>query len=170
MFDRRGVPDSHRQPATRLRYTPSCKWSKSPVPLSSQPDISVYSPDHKLQLVVEVKGTPRSDARWAAKLRRNLWLGTSREEDSPPDFQADTETALRRYRPRRKDTRHLPISESGLELAVLAWLSQMTQAPASMQFEFDDAVNSFLTDSGLAERVRDGTVSWEAQEFLGSDA
>jgi hypothetical protein len=40
--------------------------------MTTGPDFAVFSPDRQLQLVVEVKGTPRTDSNWAAKLRRNL--------------------------------------------------------------------------------------------------
>jgi hypothetical protein len=35
-------------------------------------DVAVYSPDGKLQLVVEIKNRPGASAEWVAQMRRNL--------------------------------------------------------------------------------------------------
>src|SRR5213592_3947053 len=119
--------------------------------MPSRPDFVVYSPDHKLQLVVEVKGTPKSDPTWAAKLRRNLlehgalpeapyfllvlpdhlylWSHAPRNDAALPNFQGDTREVLKSYLAHWEASRHpSPISERGLELAVQSWLTDLTRS------------------------------------------
>lgn len=151
--------------------------------MAPQPDFAVYSPDQKLQLVVEVKGTPHSDEVWAAKLRRNLlahsaipeapyfllvlpdycylWRNHHQSDLAPPDFRAETSQVLRRYLAHWNETEHRQsLSERGLAMAVRSWLLDLTQA------EVRSAVGSsemeWLQDSGLPETVRTGFVGSES--------
>src|SRR5258705_7574917 len=51
------------------------EWEIRGAKIESRADVAVYSPDNKLQLVVEVKKKPRAQANlkdWATKVRRNL--------------------------------------------------------------------------------------------------
>ena len=151
--------------------------------MPSRPDFVVYSPDHKLQLVVEVKGTPKSDPGWAAKLRRNLlehealpqapyfllvlpdhvylWSHASRHDAPLPDFQADTRQVLKRYLEHWEASQHAtPLSERGLELAVQSWLSDLTRSDNWTQFEAQS--NAWLDNSGLVRSIRTGIVESES--------
>lgn len=151
--------------------------------MPSRADFVVYSPDHKLQLVVEVKGTQGSDAKWAAKLRRNLlahdavpnapyfmlvlpdmlylWSGASDKDAPPPNFYAKTRTVLAQYLSHSGGAApSTSIGERGLQLAVHSWLSDLTK-PESPE-KLNAALPEFLTTSGLAERVRTGFVKVEA--------
>lgn len=149
----------------------------------SGPDIVVYSPDHNLLLVVEIKGTPKSDECWAAKLRRNLvahgaipsapyfllvvsdhlylWKNEISSEAVLPSYSADTKTVLNKYLPRWKNTsEHGTVSERGLELAVRSWLSELTTRDDLASV---DESNAWLQGSGLQEKIRAGEVGAECQ-------
>jgi hypothetical protein len=144
------------------------------------PDIAVFSPDHRLQLVVEVKSTPDAGEDWAAKLRRNLlshgaipsapyfllvlpehlYLWSNAPEGAPvrPDFRANTRTVLYRYLSHAgRDPG--PVSERGLELAVRAWLSDLTDPHAWSRVSRPE--DDWLRESGLADRIRTGIVKTE---------
>lgn len=151
--------------------------------MNSKPDIAVYSADHKLLMVVEIKGTPKSDESWAAKLRRNLvvhgavpvapyfllvvpdhlylWENEDSSEAVPPSYSADTRTVLQKYLPKWKSVKREPVSERGLELAVQSWLSELTAADCNAPV--NEAANAWLQGSGLTERIRTGEVRAECQ-------
>lgn len=107
--------------------------------MGQQPDFAVFSSDRQLQLVVEVKGTPISDEKWAAKFRRNLlahgvvpaspyfllvlpdnlylWSHPEHTADAMPDFSADTATVLNRYLvPRSHNSSKSALSEGGARI------------------------------------------------------
>lgn len=152
--------------------------------MNSKPDIAVYSPDHNLLLVVEIKGTPKSDECWAAKLRRNLvahgavpaapyfllvvsdhlylWANEISSEAVLPSYSADTRTVLQKYLPKSKDARqHGTVSERGLELAVRSWLGEMTTVDGNAPV--DNHASTWLQGSGLSEKIRTGEVRAECQ-------
>ncbi|WP_426176811.1 hypothetical protein [Massilia sp. TWR1-2-2] len=151
--------------------------------MSLQPDIAVYSPDQKLVLVVEIKGTPKSDDGWAAKLRRNLvahgavpaapyfllvvtdriylWKDVFSDEAVLPSYSEDTRTVLHKYLPKSKELdRRASVSESGLELAVRSWLGELTAKGGSV--DLGDSVD-WLRGSGLYENIRTGEIRDECQ-------
>lgn len=150
--------------------------------MGQQPDFAVFSSDRQLQLVVEVKGTPISDEKWAAKFRRNLlvhgvvpaspyfllvlpdnlylWSRPEHPADALPDFSADTATVLNRYLvPRSHDASRSALSESGLELAVGSWLSDLTSAENSVVTDMPES--AWLRTSGLSEKIRTGSIEAE---------
>ncbi|MES3022009.1 MAG: hypothetical protein V4857_10545 [Pseudomonadota bacterium] len=151
--------------------------------MNSKPDIVVYSHDQNLLLVVEIKGTPKSDAYWAAKVRRNLavhaavpaapyfllvvsdhlylWENEISTEAVLPNYVAETRTVLQKYLPKWKKIQNGPVRESGLELAVRSWLSELTTVDGSAQL--DDGANAWLEGSGLQEKIRTGEVRAECQ-------
>lgn len=149
----------------------------------SGPDIVVYSPDHNLLLVVEIKGTLKSDECWAAKLRRNLvvhgavpsapyfllvvsdhlylWENETSSEAVPPSYSADTKTVLNKYLPKWKNaSEHGTVSKRGLELAVQSWLDELTTRDNLALVDESDA---WLQGSGLREKIRAGEVAAECQ-------
>ncbi len=151
--------------------------------MNSRPDITVYSPDHDLLLVVEIKGTPKSDECWAAKLRRNLVVHGA--VPAAPYFllvvsdhlylwetrflvrQFFRPTAGRRerffkkYLPKWKNVQPDTVSESGLELAVRSWLGELTTVDGNAPV--DETANAWLQGSGLPEKIRTGEVRAECQ-------
>lgn len=150
--------------------------------MNSKPDIAVYSPDHNLLLVVEIKGTPKSDEFWAAKLRRNLvvhgavpaapyfllvvsdhlylWQDEISPEAVLPTYCGDTRTVLQKYLPKWK-LQHDTLTERGLELAVRSWLSELTTQDGDVPV--DGTGNAWLHGSGLPEKIRTGEVRAECQ-------
>ena len=150
--------------------------------MNSKPDITVYSPDHDLLLVVEIKGTPKSDDLWAAKLRRNLvvhgavpaapyfllvvsdrlylWQDETSSEAVLPTYSGDTRTVLQKYLPKWK-VNHETLTERGLELAVRSWLSELTSVDGNVPL--DGTANAWLQGSGLQEKIRTGEVRAECQ-------
>lgn len=152
--------------------------------MSFKPDFVVLSPDQKLQLVVEVKGIPKSNENWAAQLRRNLlnhdampsapyfllvlpdhlylWSHASNNEETIlPDFQADTEHVLHRYLTRWNQAGHRePLSGRGLGLAVQSWLNELTSPENPPTSDTSD--RDWLKGSGLPERIQTGIVKSES--------
>lgn len=151
--------------------------------MNSEPDIVVYSSDQNLLLVVEIKGTPKSDEHWAAKLRRNLiahgevpaapyfllvasdhlylWENEVSSEAVLPSCSADTRTVLQKYLPKWQNTQHGAVSGRGLELAVRSWLNELTTTDGNAPS--DQAANAWLRGSELPEKIRTGDVRAECQ-------
>ncbi|MFC0134923.1 hypothetical protein [Massilia eurypsychrophila] len=151
--------------------------------MNLQPDIAIYSPDQKLVLVVEIKGTPKSDDAWAATLRRNLvahgavpapayfllvvsdriylWKNVFCDDAVLPSYSEDTRTVLHKYLPQTKKTDQPDtVSKTGLELAVRSWLRDLTAKGANVD-EVDPG--NWLRRSGLYETIRRGEVRDECQ-------
>jgi hypothetical protein len=149
--------------------------------MPSQPDIAVYSADHQLQLVVEIKNLPSSDPKWAAKLHRNLlahqavptspffllvlpdhlylWSGKRPKTSGLPNYQASTATALRKYLSEDPARSH-SINGLGLELAVRSWLRDLTSEDSTD--EDQSSTEQWVKESGLFEAVKQGSVRVEA--------
>lgn len=150
----------------------------------SRPDIVVYSPDHEPLLVVEIKGAPKSDEYWGAKVRRNLlahdaippapyfllvvsdrlylWENEISKDAVLPGYSADTKTVLHEYLPKWKNpSQHGSVSGRGLELAVRSWLSELTTSDGRALL--DETANTWLQGSGLPEKIRTGEVRSECE-------
>ena len=146
------------------------------------PDFAVYSADRQLQLVVEVKSTPKTDLAWAMKMRRNLlqhqvlptapyfllalpdhlylWASGGEDVTRQPDFQADTRDVLQRYMPPGAGSAQQILSGPALEWLIGSWLNDLTQGVPDPS----DALHpetDWLRASGLPERVRTGVVHAE---------
>jgi hypothetical protein len=145
-------------------------------------DVAVYSPDGKLQLVVEIKNRPGASAEWVTQMRRNL-LVHAVIPPSPyfllvlPDFFylwkdaiSINELALPAYQIKAADvlapylgpsTQSLKeLSEYSLELLVTSWLEDLVGTELRR-----DTVGphlQWLFDSGLYEAIRHGSVMVEA--------
>lgn len=142
-----------------------------------RPDFAVYSPDSKLQVVVEVKAVPERDADWAAKLRRNLvahqempvvpyfilalpdqlyvWRDGHVGGERAPDLALRTQQLLRQYCAWQP---HGLLTESALELYIFALLEELTHLE-SVQPGND--VERALADLGLLDAIRAGEVKAE---------
>lgn len=141
-----------------------------------RPDIAVRSPDHRLQLVAEVKHGEEASPKWAAQLRRNLlsygavpnapyflvvvprhlflWRNAPPGE-IPPDFTAST-SDLFRYYLRRNAATPERLGKEGLQLLVTAWLGDLAHAirePCP-----DSEPDRLLLDSGAYEAIRRGEI------------
>lgn len=150
--------------------------------MSDRPDITVFSPDRKLKLVVEVKGKPGASAEWASQLRRNLlahqaiphspffllalpdrlylWKnGSDSIDPRPADFVADPGPIISGYVDGTpKDTTNN--AWHGLELIFATWLNLLT---ISNLTEEDAAPHEkWLLESGLYDAIKNGSVETEA--------
>ena len=106
-------------------------------------DIAVYSPDRKLQLVVEIKNKLGASTEWATRMRHNLlvhsfiphvpyfllvlpdffylWTDTTSMNNlAKPDYKIEAAKILAPY---LKPTRSLNnLSGYGLELLTISWM------------------------------------------------
>lgn len=148
--------------------------------MSTGADIVVYSPDHRVQLVVEVKSTPAVNSEWAAKLRQNLiahgavpdapyflialprslylWRKASGAH-VPPDYHAETADVLREYLGRWAE-RPESLGEESLQIALSSWLRDLTKTRRAPRQ--DSEADRMLLESGAYQAIRHGTVSSDA--------
>ena len=136
-------------------------------------DFTVEKPGEGIRLLVEAKNATAPSRDWAVRFLRNLFVHAQippseffllalRDhlylwrhpvaEATGPDFEADTASALRPYLARL----HGPLeklSESGFELLIQAWLSDLVAGTLP-----NSANQSWVVESGLAESVRDGSI------------
>jgi hypothetical protein len=144
----------------------------------AKPDAIVFSPDWRLQAIVEIRNAPGAGAEWAAQTRRNLiqdellpvspffllalpdrlylWRDTTGSLDAvPAEYEADGTAILSPYIG-DPSARKYPLSNEGLDLAVTFWLRDL------VDMRLEDLLSSpeyqWLLESGLYELVRDGRV------------
>ncbi len=141
-------------------------------------DIAVYSPDHRLQLIVEVKGKTDATPQWAAQIRRNLlahstipltpffllaardhfylWRdGTAVLEAKLPDYVVDAHPIVAPYinnTPLKLER----IGDSSLQLIMTSWLSLLVTSKLSPEDVEPD--EKWLFDSGLYDAIKEGSV------------
>ena len=144
-------------------------------------DIAVYSPDRKLQLVVEIKNKLGASAEWVTRMRHNLlvhsfippapyfllvlpdffylWIDTTPVNNlAEPDYKIDATEVLAPY---LKSNQSLnDISGYGLELLIMSWLEDTVRT--ELQRDTVDPNLQWLFDSGLYEAVTRGSVAVEA--------
>lgn len=143
--------------------------------MSIRPDIAIYSPEGRLQLIAETKGMAHTDVAWASHYRRNLlahrvipsspyfllvasdktYLWTDAAAENPA-IQVSTISALARYLPKGNDG----VSASSLELAVQWWLNELIAFPGLVVYGKDE--RHLLEDSGLLNAIRAGSMALEA--------
>lgn len=145
-------------------------------------DIAVYSPDHQLQLIVEVKGKNDASPEWATKMRRNLMVhsiipsspffllagpdhfylwrnGTESPAEKPPDYIVDSRAIVDPY---ISNTSIAPdrISDSSLQLILTSWLNGLVNSRLSP--ERVAPTDKWLFESGLYEAIKNGLIETEA--------
>lgn len=145
--------------------------------MSLKPDIAIYSPDGRLQVIVEVKAVVDTDQEWAAQYRRNflahevipvapyfllltadrayLWSGNAVSNKELPKAQIAINVLLKRFLPKNGSR----LIETSLEMATLAWLRDLASASPSALFTGD--TKSFLEGSGLLDKIRTGSLALE---------
>ena len=140
-------------------------------------DIAVYSPDRKLQLIVEIKNKLDASAEWVIRMRHNLlvhsfiphvpyfllvlpdffylWKDTtSMNSLAKPDYKIEAAKILAPY---LKPTRSLNnLSGYGLELLTISWLEDMVRT--NLQQDSVDSSLQWLFDSDLYEAISHGSV------------
>lgn len=141
----------------------------------TRPDIVVFSPDDKIQLIVEVKSKQQTSDAWAAQLRRNLithailprapyfllatpdflrlWRDTQDVDERQADVKVQTTAVLRPYLSHWGNA--FP-DEQSFELLIKTWLSNLVhshlekhEAPSELGWVFD---------TGLYDSIRHGHV------------
>lgn len=147
-----------------------------------RPDIEVYSPDGKLQLVAEVKNKKGATAEWAANMRRNLFAHSvvpyspyfllalpdhfylwknpiSAIDERLPDYGASSRPILEHHL--HNSSHYLEtMSEYGLELVINSWLNKLVNANLTRETASPD--EAWLFDSGLYDAIKNGFVKTEA--------
>lgn len=139
--------------------------------MRARPDIVVFSPDGRIQLVVEVKNHTGASEEWATHFRRNLVahsvlpeaeyfllalpdnLFLWRSGEAAPAYRVPTAEALEPFRVAGS-------GEAGLEMAVNAWLNVLT-SPHVGEEEVERRYG-WLVHSGLYQRIRGGDVAYQA--------
>jgi hypothetical protein len=161
----------------------SGQWEIQGARIRRRADVVVYSPDKRLQLVVEVKRKPRAAhnlRKWATNVRRNLLAHTGiptapyfllavlpnrfylwRNNDPfhfdlPPDHEINAEKTLKPY------FDQLAVSpdsatEYNLEAVVTSWLADLVKSRRS-----NDPTLEWLYNSGLFDAIKNGSVIMQA--------
>jgi len=161
----------------------SGEWEIEGAKVEKRADCAVFSPDRKLQLVVEVKKAPaqkRELKEWAIRIRRNLlahsgipltryfllavlpdYLFLWRPQDKlildqAPDYAVRAGDILKEYLD-RLSTSPETASEYDYEHLVGSWLEEIARSVPS-----DDASLKWLYESGLYDAVKHGSVVMQA--------
>jgi hypothetical protein len=161
----------------------SGEWEIEGAKVEKRADVAVFSPDKKIQLVVEVKKSPsqKKELReWATKIRRNLlvhsgipstryfllavlpdWLFLWKPQatfnlDKAPDYELKAQEILKKYLDEISSTKPIP-SEYDYEYLVSLWLQELAKSKPSES----PSLNWFY-ESGLYDAVKDGSVVMEA--------
>lgn len=146
-----------------------------------QADIAVFSPDERLQLVVEVKNKKEASSEWVTNMRRNLfahsvvpdapffllalpdrfylWKNANPLDLTLPDYEIDPTPILRTY----IDATGVylnRLSEYGFELIINSWLNSLLNT--NLTRENAEPHETWLFDSGLYEAIKHGSVKTEA--------
>ena len=144
-------------------------------------DIAVYSPDRKLQLIVEIKNKLGASAEWVTRMRHNLlahsfiphtpyfllvlpdffylWIDTTPVNNlAEPAYKIEATEVLAPYLESNQSLND--ISGYGLELLIMSWLEDIVRT--ELQRNTVDPSLQWLFDSGLYEAVTHGSVAIEA--------
>jgi hypothetical protein len=161
----------------------SGEWEIQGAKIKRRADVAVYSPDKKLQLVVEVKKKPETTEslkKWATRLHRNLiahsgipntpyfllailpgyiylWKADySFNADKAPDYEIEAQEILRPYFERLPAPIELA-TEYQLEFVVTSWLNDLVNSAATTSSSAE-----WLQDSGLFTAIANGSVVMQA--------
>jgi hypothetical protein len=159
------------------------EWEIRGAKIERRADVAVYSPDNRLQLVVEVKKTPRTQANlkeWATKVRRNLmahsgipnsayfllavfpdslflWKNSDPFDlEKAPDYEERVPDTLKAYfdeLPSSPDN----ASEDHLVMVTTSWLKDLAKSARSKDPSFQ-----WVYDSGLYDAIKNGSVVMQA--------
>jgi len=147
--------------------------------MNQRADLAVYSPDERLQLIVEVKNKSGATTDWAARMRRNLFTHSevpnapffllalpdhfylwarraTLPEATPPDYEIDATPIVADY----TDDPKSYLSEYSLEMIVNSWLNNLVNSDLTRETAKPHEV--WLFDSGLYDAIKAGSVKTEA--------
>jgi len=160
----------------------SGEWEIQGARITRRADVAVFSPDRKLQLVVEVKKSLRAKQpmeKWATAIHRNLYAHAgipkapyfllallpgnfylwkesgAREFDRPPDYEADANEILKPYFDELSSSPEAA-SEFALEAIVSCWLRDISDAELA-----NDASLKWLDESELHAALKNGSVEMQ---------
>jgi len=161
----------------------SGEWEVEGARVEKRVDVAVFSPDQKVQLVVEVKRSPgdkKELKEWAIRIRRNLLshagIPSSRyfllaalpdrlflwapqptfDPNRAADYEVNAEDTLKEY----LDSLSVPphaIREHEYEHLVSSWLEDIAKSAPS-----ENPSLGWFYQSGLYDAVKDGSVVMEA--------
>ena len=161
----------------------SGEWEIQGAKVEKRADVAVYSPDKRLQLIVEVKKRPSKQVElkdWANRIHRNLlahagvpitpyfliailpdyfylWKDNSQSTlDRPPDYEINAKHILQRYFEKLSSPPDT-VSEHQLESLVTLWLTDLVHSEPS-----EGDYMKWFYDSGLYDATKDGSVIMEA--------
>lgn len=159
------------------------EWEIRGAKIERRADVAVYSPDNRLQLVVEVKKRPRTQANlteWATNVRRNLmahsgipntayfllavfpdslflWKNSDPFDiEKAPDYEAGVPDTLKAYFDELASSPD-NASEYHLEMVTTSWLKDLAKSARS-----NDPSLQWVYDSGLYEAIKNGLVVMQA--------
>jgi hypothetical protein len=149
--------------------------------MNNAADISVFSAENKLELIVEVKGNRGVGPEWASQFRHNLlahhaiprsqffllalpeqmylWKnGSDVVETRGPDFVIDSSPIVSPYL--AETTEHIANSTQTLQLVFASWLNLLTICSLSK----DEVAphEQWLLESGLYDAIKNGSVETDA--------
>lgn len=150
--------------------------------MTRKADVTVYSADGKLQLVVEVKKRAGASLEWVTQMRRNLllhaliphtpyfllalpdyfyfWKNTDTANNQAlPAYQIETLELLSPYL-KQSDLSLDEVSEYGFQFLVTAWLEDFINSDLTKEL-VNPALHP-LFDSGLYQALKNGSVAVEA--------
>ncbi len=145
-------------------------------------DVAVYSPNGKLQVIVEVKNKRGASPEWAMGVRRNLYAHSllpdapyfllalperfylwdqSKPTDASaaPDYEISAESALADYID-DLPTFFQQLNEHSFEVVIASWLASV--ATATLTRETAQPHERWLLESGLYDAVKNGEINIEA--------
>lgn len=146
-----------------------------------RPDITAYSSDGSLQLVVEINNKKGSNAEWAATMRRNLfvhsvvpyspyfllalpdyfylWKNVDTLDIKLPDYTVNAKPILEPYLNNSSQNLNT-ISEYGLELIINSWLNKLINT--ALTKETVKPYETWLLDSKLYNAIKHGYIKTTA--------
>jgi hypothetical protein len=161
----------------------SGEWEIEGAKVEKRADVAVYSPDRRLQLVVEIKKRPDAQIElkdWAKRIHRNLlvhsgvpstpyfliailpdyfylWKDNSPSSvEKAPDYEIKAQDILKTYFDKLSSTPD-NANEYQLESIITLWLKDLVHSEPS-----DNDYLKWFYDSGLYDATKDGLVIMEA--------
>lgn len=148
------------------------EWEIQGARIEKRADLTVYAPNGKPQLAVEVKQPPSiksvTPLQWATQVYRNLlvhagipntpyfllavfpdsfylWKKTDSTSIQPPDYNVQVTDLINKYQPKYP----------GFESQIMAWLQDLIKS----KFSTEEKISlPWLFESGLYEAIQNGSI------------
>jgi hypothetical protein len=155
------------------------EWEVKGARLSPRPDITIFDPEGKIQLIVEVKKIIlKKSAQRATEIRRNLLVHSAIQNtpffliafpdnfylwkqetadmyDKPADYHFDANNTIKNYAKKHQISSQ-EMSPQEFELLVSDWLKDLVNSQSS-----EDSLE-WATISGLYDAIKNGSVTMDA--------